>query len=265
MDERADAVSGHESTTDIRRDIDRTQREMSHTIDEIQYRLSPDHLKEQAKQSMKQSFRRARVNTSRNTIDRVKANPIGAALVGVGLWMLLRNNDADHSDPIYYLNEDYDHGRGYELGHDYEREHSSHRMAEMKDRVSGVADNVRDTASDMASRAAERAHMLRERTMYGARGMSSRGRDLMTDTPLVAGIAAMAVGAIIGAMIPETDRENALFGDKRDELASKAADVARQGMDHARDIAASAVGAAKDAATREAKAAKDDMTQNLGV
>jgi len=291
MDERTDAVSAGESTEEIRRDIARTQNEMSHTIDEIQYRLSPAHLKEQAKQRI----RRAGVRTSRNTIDRVKSNPLGAAMVGVGLWMLLRNNDDDHD--VYYTNRGYEFDRGY----DYDRDHDHHmhayspqsdyrdfsygedrgRMAEMKDRVgeslSGVKDrvsgltdrvgnateNVGEHVGDLAGRAGERASELRDRTMYGARQLSMRGRDMLTDTPLIAGIAALALGALVGAMIPETERENELFGQKRDQLKDRATEIAREGVDHAKHIASAAATAAKETAQREASNAKEEMKEEL--
>ena len=271
MDERADPVSAGPSTSDIRHDIERTQREMSHTIDEIQYRLSPAHLREQAKERV----RRAGVRTSRNTIDRVKSNPIGAAMVGIGLWMLLRNNDSD--DDLYFIDRDFDrhHDHDHHM-HTYSA-HAEHRdfaygddrgrMADVKDRVSDVKDRVGDMAERAGERVSElrdetfdRAQALRERAMYGARSVSMRGRDMLTDTPLVAGIAAVALGALVGAMIPETERENELFGQTRDRLKDRAADVAREGVSQAKNIATAAAGAAKDAAKDAAAQAKDEMT-----
>ena len=262
MDERADPVSAGDSTSAIRDDIERTQREMGHTIDEIQYRLSPAHLKEQAKERV----RRAGVRTSRNTIDRVKSNPIGAAMVGIGLWMLLRNNDSD--EEVYYIDRDFDHSHdrmphGYSPQTEY-RDFSygedRGRMAEVKDRVGDVAERAGERVSELRDQTVDRAQALRDRTMYGARNMSNRGRDVLNDTPLVAGIAAIALGALVGAMIPETERENELFGQTRDKLKDRAADVAREGVDQAKNIATAAATAAKDAAKEATTKAKDEMT-----
>jgi hypothetical protein len=285
--------SSHRSTEDIRRDIARTQREMSSTIDEIQYRLSPDHLKQQTKESI----RRAGVNTSRGIADKVKSNPLGAAMVGVGLWLMFRDNDDHHDDYDTYAADynrryaadfEYDSPRIYspqteyrdfEYGHEQGRgarmkEKASDMMDSAQDRVSGALDSARDrvsgamdsaseSAHDLADRAGERARMMRMRAMYGARRARSSSRDLLSENPLVAGLAAAAFGAIIGAMIPESEREHELFGETRDRLADRAKDVARSGAQHAKDIATAAATAATDAAKQETKTAKEQMKQDL--
>lgn len=54
-----------------------------------------------------------------------------------------------------------------------------------------------------------------------------RGEGIM-DRPLIAGVAALAVGAIVGTIIRETDREHELFGEHRDRLTTRAMEAARQ-------------------------------------
>jgi hypothetical protein len=49
---------------------------------------------------------------------------------------------------------------------------------------------------------------------------------LYSSNPLMAGLAVAAVGALIGAMVPETQKEHELMGEKRDELLSRARHVA---------------------------------------
>ena len=48
------------------------------------------------------------------------------------------------------------------------------------------------------------------------------------ENPLAVGAAAVAVGAVIGAAIPETRRERELIGDARDRLVGAAKDLATQ-------------------------------------
>lgn len=309
MGERPDPVTGRtESTDEIRRDIERTQREMGHTIDEIQYRLSPEHLKEEARNRVRRagmnardSVRRAGVRTSRGTIDRVKANPLGAAMVGVGLWLLLRNDGGGNGYEVneydLHLQPEFDRPGmqgGYGYGEEYRDfsygggQHSAGpgRMADMRDRVSGAADTARDRVSDVADTARERvsdvadsarhaashlghrAQALGSRGMYGVRNAGMRSRDVLTDNPLIGAIAGLALGAIIGAALPETEREREMFGEKRDELVDRATTLAGQAVDQAKDIAGSVVGAAAGAASetakREVKSAKNDIAQNLG-
>ena len=100
--------------------------------------------------------------------------------------------------------------------------------------------------------------------------MSSAGRqsrDVLTDNPLITGLAALAMGALIGALIPETEKEHELMGETRDRLAHQAKDMAREGVDRARDIATSATHAATDAVKSEVKnqARKDDVGTSIGI
>lgn len=277
MGERSDqTVGADESTRTIRRDIEQTQREMSHTIDEIQYRLSPSYMKERARESV----RRAGVRTSRSTIERVKSNPLGAAMVGVGLYMLLRNDD--HDDRLYYERDlhfagDFDEMSSYNANRDYrDYRHGEDRsrMARMKDKVSDVAESARETISEkfddvreetehLTDRAGDRAHELHTRARWRAMQARSRSRDFMTDSPLIAGLAAAAFGAIVGAMVPESERENELFGETRDRLADRASGIAREGMQHAKEIARDAATAATETAKREARTAKDDIARDV--
>jgi ElaB/YqjD/DUF883 family membrane-anchored ribosome-binding protein len=241
MGERTDPLS-HESPAEIRRDIADTQREMSHTIDEIQYRLSPAHMKAQARESV----RRAGVSTTRGTIDRVKSNPLGAAMVGVGLYLLMRPSHDDHDYEMHFTS-DFDAEPG---------------------RMSGAVDDVRERASHVMDEAGERARMMRDRAAHRAHTASMQSRDLLMDNPLVGGLAAIALGALVGAMIPESRRENELMGEASDRITERVSDVARSGVDQAKNIATAATTAAKDAATdaarRETKNAKDELTNQLG-
>ena len=274
-------MSDHDSTQAIRRDIERTQREMSHTIDEIQHRLSPAYMKERARESV----RRAGVRTSRSTIDRVKSNPLGAAMVGIGMYLLMRN---DRGDDTYSMRDvhfagDFDemaydrtYGATYNANSDYrDLDYGDRsRMAQVRDRVSDLKDtarermhDARETTSDMSDRAAERMHEMRERARMRAMQARGRSRDMMTDSPLIIGLAAAAVGAVIGSMIPETERENELFGEQADRIKDRAQELARQGAEQAKHIAKDVASSAKEAATetakRDVRSAKDELRRDV--
>ena len=99
----------------IRARIEKTRAHMSGTINEIQARLSPDHLKQQAKDSIKEATigkaeKMAHIATGKaqrwgtNVTETVKHNPIPAALVGIGLsWLLVETvKDNSHKNDDYY-------------------------------------------------------------------------------------------------------------------------------------------------------------------
>jgi Protein of unknown function (DUF3618) len=95
------------STEQLRAQIEATRAEMSHTIDEIQARLSPSHLMTQAKAAVREAAigrakrlgRRARMATedlaeqsadARAKVTRMaKANPVSAAVAGAATMLLL--------------------------------------------------------------------------------------------------------------------------------------------------------------------------------
>ncbi len=78
------------------------------------------------------------------------------------------------------------------------------------------------------------------------------------DRPLIAGMAARAVGAIVGTIIRETDREHELFGQHRERLTSRALETARQ------TVAKGVAEAASNIANRGGSG-KDDVGTNVGI
>jgi len=133
--EAADVPQPEEQVTEIRESIEQTRANLTETIDELQERLKPSHLKQQVREQVIEQYKHARESvreatigkvedmvdrvsdtvyeTRRSIVDTVTANPIPSALVGVGLawlWMNRRNaygsgrrgyDDSDGSAPRY--------------------------------------------------------------------------------------------------------------------------------------------------------------------
>jgi ElaB/YqjD/DUF883 family membrane-anchored ribosome-binding protein len=295
MGQGTDPVTGHDRTDELRRDIERTQREMSRTIDEIQHRLSPHYMMQRTKDSM----REAGVNASRGFMDKVRDNPIPAAMVGIGLFLLMRDSkgrdtyevDFIPERPAGWNAEGWD-GRGTtyssvaeyrDLEYGDRNAGGAGRVNEARERISHAADAAREKVGDAVSSAreatsatldsaAERARDLKYRARYQMSRARYQSRDILQENPLIAGVAAIAAGAILGALIPESDKENELLGDTRDRLMDRGKDMARDGVNRAREVATAAAGAATDAAKSEIKeqkrgsgAQKTDIGQNVGI
>lgn len=277
MAERTDTMSGgpatgahRRSVDEIERDIEHTQREMSRTISTIQHRLSPDHMKAKAKVHMRE--------TSRGMMDRVKSHPAGVALIGLGAWMLTRNNESEPER--YAANYAYDdfHTIGCGVcGATFEESERgwSDRVRDgastAGERVRGAAESVRESAAHAAHRTAETtssaahrvtetgsrvAHSTGERARRIGRSTGTRARTLARTTgrsyeenPFILGGVGLILGALLGAAIPETEREHELMGPARDRALEKAREAAHERAEQVRHVA----GAAKDAAIREGK------------
>jgi len=119
----ADKIEQTEDTAEIRAEIEETRTEMSGTIEAIQDRLNPQHLKEQVKDQVREQIQEVKatvreatigkaedmVRNAGDTLDQaryglmetIRQNPIPAALVGLGLgWLFMNRQSAP--DRRYY-------------------------------------------------------------------------------------------------------------------------------------------------------------------
>jgi uncharacterized protein YjbJ (UPF0337 family)/gas vesicle protein len=129
-----------ESSEEIKADIAQTRAQMEDKINQIQYKLDPERLKEQAQDTvrsvvadsrtaMADYMRQHREEISSAMLDAVKHNPIPAAMIGVGLgWLVMEavSPKRDRRDYSY----DYERNRSlpvprdravrYESGYSYD-------------------------------------------------------------------------------------------------------------------------------------------------
>lgn len=129
MDERTDEVNGDESAEQIRDDIAQTRSEMSETIDAIQDKLDPQHLKEQAVEKVHDATIGRAQTLAENAkekvaavgervadaptpqdkgaviLDVIKRHPVPAALLALLLFAVARKIFGGQSQPETHANE----------------------------------------------------------------------------------------------------------------------------------------------------------------
>ena len=204
----------------IRAEIQDTRAEMSQTINEIQERLSPDHLMGQVKETVREATigkvervmetigevtepAREAMSRAGSTIKEagtsvgysVLKNPIPIALIGLGvgmLWMKSRR------------------GNGY----DYSR--TGMQRPRRQNLGGDTLDQVKESAGDL---------------------VSSRFGQMLRDNPLAVGAVAMAAGTAVGLALPSTQLENEYIGETSERLVDKAQEVARGAIDKVQDTA----------------------------
>lgn len=122
----------------------------------------------------------------------------------------------------------------------------------------GAASAVGDTASSAAHaasmaarRAARTGRMLSRNSGRVGRRVQDGYLDILSREPLVLGALGLAVGAAIGAMLPNTEYEDEKIGPYRDRLRDEAEKRMHEGLDEAKHVA-------KDVAESTYKAAKDE-------
>lgn len=277
MGERPDTTmrGGHNrSSEDIRNDIRRTRGEMGSSLDELQYRFSPDYVRYRVKE--------VSMDKGRGLLGRIKENPLPAAIAGLGLAMLFRPTDhrrerekfvvdvdSPAAYPVYAESSAYtrdEHGMA-----DTAREKMHNAGEAVKDRVSETTDSVRDaghraseSVSRSMSRASSKARELGSRTRRGAMHAREDFWENFMENPLVLGAAGLAVGALFGAIIPETDKEDELMGDSAQRVRNQVSAEVRERTDHVKHVAQAAAGAAKDSGMEAARdqARREGLTGN---
>lgn len=127
-----------------------------------------------------------------------------------------------------------------------------------KDAVGQASDHIRHAAghaSDHARRVREDAADRGYAAADDVRDMADRGRRTIMDAldrePLVLGAIGVAVGAALGAMLPNTRFEDETFGKTREKLVRGAENVVDRAAETARNVAGEAIQAAKAASTDE--------------
>ncbi len=318
--------------------IRQTRTDMGLTIDQIQDRLSPENLKQQASETIREATigkveqmtynaeRKAR-NWRDSAMHTMKENPIPLALIGIGLgWMLFGDRDDNGRnrqsfDPYGYRYYDERYlgepgqiqssrmraagmrasdtverfqeranmmgettsGMRESLGEQvsHTAEELQHRAGEMASGIQHRADDLRDTVRETTSNIKETtsniAHQTREQAEHAAAQAQQQMDELrhmaemrahqakrtfwntMEENPLAVGAAALALGTIVGLIIPATRYENELMGETRDRLLDEAKTTAQEAMEKAKHLAGEAGQAAKEAAKETA----EELDMNL--
>ena len=247
-----DAAEGR--TREIRAEIDRTREDMSETVNEIQERLRPSNLASNAAETVKQTAKnKARELAHSEPVEYASENRVPVAMVGIGIigatWLALAGRN-ERSSPRYYRRRDYytpgedwrtaDSSTGYDPDDTYRRTRDLDRGV-TAGRVAGTSYQGTDPGPRTYSR---RSYASR----YGNGSATSYLRRTWDRNPLVVGAASLVVGALVGLSVPETERENQLMGDARDNMVDTIQETVREKVDQVQQAATSAVDSVQDAA-----------------
>ena len=126
------------------------------------------------------------------------------------------------------------------------------------ERASDMIDRARETGSGAYSRVRDAA----SQSMTSARGATRGVSNFVREEPLVAAGIGIALGAIIGALLPSTELENRTMGERSDALKSDAVEAAREQWEHGKEIAETGWDEAKEAARRTWEDAKEEAQRS---
>ena len=161
MAQERNEIGANSETAEIKSEIERTRVEMSETLGEIQERLRPDHLIQQAKDTVTEAATGKVRNimhsagetatmvadqtkyAGRSVADYVRTHPLQMALLAGGVtWWLLRGRD--RSDDWEGASEGWQSSAG---SYDYDDEYT------LRDKVGDIASTTRETVGQYAASA----------------------------------------------------------------------------------------------------------------
>jgi hypothetical protein len=201
------------------------------------------------------------MNDARDTLlDTLYANPLPAALTGVGVaWLLMnRSRSASTRARAYPGNVGaYGGRRPQPMGEQFGAAagnvgaavgKAAHRMTDAvaegvqgaTDTAGQVAGHVMESASDVMSTVAQTAsegaqyaaHTARDGAAAVATSVQQSAKRVeqtlqrqLQERPLAVGAAALAIGTMVGCALPRTNAEDELMGEARDSLLYRAGDA----------------------------------------
>jgi hypothetical protein len=267
-------------TDRIERELAETRARMDNRLGELQEKMSPAQLVNDAFVYVQGGDG---ADFSANLISRAKANPLPAALVGVGLaWLMAskhtRTSSSGHavsSDLHFRLNdverhvmrfegEDevsytgrLDEARGHILGVPRDASDTPASYAQrIKDAVASATQMLRSTAHDAQDGARKTVagfgggtHAPAPAAYGGSIGASGKAKGSLASaasSPLAIGALAVAVGAIAGSLLPTLDVEEAALGSLAGKLKNGGRDLAQDVVDRGGRVASETLAAVKD-------------------
>jgi len=213
-------------------------------------------------------------DTSSSVVQYIRENPVPFALVGIGLGMLAMNkrrSEQSSYGPSSYVaaTTSGTSGSGEPSLTDRARDAVSGAADSARGAATSVADSaraaaertssavssaattVRDAAGNAADSTRRQFHDVSDQARQGARVAGDWTKSTMQDNPMIMGLAALAVGAVVGASLPTTQVEGEYMGEARDKLVGQAKSVAHDAAEKVQRVTEEAGRTFKDAAQKE--------------
>jgi hypothetical protein len=133
------------------------------------------------------------------------------------------------------------------------------KSADLRARLSEGTEHMSEQARARVMGARTRAAEAQARIEQRGAVYRDQGYRFYEEQPLMVGAIVMGIGALIGAALPRTHRENELIGGYRDQAFDEAERVFREEAAKARAVAEAAVHEAQDVAREKTGAAKSKV------
>jgi ElaB/YqjD/DUF883 family membrane-anchored ribosome-binding protein len=181
-----------------------------------------------------------------NILEHVRRNPMPVLLMAVGAaWMVAAQTRSAREDASSHAKD----GRGEhenlfgsidssDSGSDSGISNSSGgvegSLAGAREKLKDATQSATETVSEGARKLTERSRSIAESAREKSRHASAAMTRLLHEQPFAVGAAGIAIGALIGTLLPETAQEDRLLGPARDRAVRKARSAGEEGFESAR-------------------------------
>jgi hypothetical protein len=236
-------------TREIQAEIADTREELSETVEAIQEKLRPSNIVSEGTEAVKtaatervRDMAETATDTAYRMVESTRQNPWPALMIGAGVaWLLVdRTRDSGRFDSGRYQSGRYESGRYRPAGYGVRsRTTESTRTGgenEFESEWSGERDygGVRAYSGTRAyGEAMDTGRYVRTATRRAQTGLQR----MLHENPLLVAAAAVLTGAAVGGALPQTEKENELMGEARDNVIDRAQGVAREAADSVREVA----------------------------
>jgi ElaB/YqjD/DUF883 family membrane-anchored ribosome-binding protein len=211
-------------------------------------------------------------------VETIKANPMPAALVGLGIgWMFLNRPSGPTSERYGsssgqgYRTTGYNPG-GYgaspparggvgaaadaaqqTVGHvvDRAQETAGQVVEQVQDTAGQAVEQVQQTAGQVMGQVQETGGQLVDQVQEQASRAQSFLERQLEENPLLVGAVALVIGAVLGGTVQPTPREDQLLGSTRDRLMGSAKELTQETMHKVGRVVDEAQSAAKQEAREQ--------------
>ena len=194
----------------LERTADRIRADLDRTLDALERKLSPSQLLDRSLAYLRENGG----DLARSVGDTVRRNPAPIMLTVAGLgWLVaaaaMRSRHA-HERPHNVMDDT--------LGDESPYANPDPRSDRFQERVAATRERLRSSRYAAANKFSRAADATRERT----RRAQSEVLDAIEARPMLWGGLAVAIGAIIGVLIPTTEYEDRTVGQVRDRAMAHA-------------------------------------------
>ncbi|QAY93329.1 DUF3618 domain-containing protein [Pseudomonas sp. ACM7] len=223
----------------IEREIDAQRASIGNIVDALESKFTPGQVFDQALSLMQSNGTTFLTNLGTS----VRNNPLPAVLTSVGLlWLMMSQNRPPTPRPGYRAGPDQntvgEWADGLADGIDSARDHLHQTADTFKEgyqAVKGKAASLGDNLEAATENISHAVHDASDRLVRSTQVMSNQFSQLLKQQPLMVAAAGIALGAMLGAVLPSTETEQRYMGKTSAGLADKVKQQAREGFDAVRD------------------------------